>query len=234
MKEGDLCILAPNAMHAISATEDDAVIINIMMSKKMFNTSFLQILRGDQLLSDFFENVLYNRRVSPYIIFPTGDDIWIHQTLLLMYKERINKNYLFHEAEVLYVKQIFIHLIRHYELMAIVSNPMNALPENNIVSVVGYISINYNYITLHDTAEFFGYNETYLGQMLKKYTGKKFTTLLNEVKLKHAKRLLETSAMSITEIGSEVGFYDSSHFTRKFKEAFGITPKVYRSNLKKE
>ncbi|WP_050639806.1 MULTISPECIES: AraC family transcriptional regulator [Clostridia] len=233
MKEGDVCILAPNAMHAISAVDDEAVIINIMMSKKMFNTSFLNILKGEQLLSDFFENVLYNRRVTPYIIFPTANDPWLHQTVMTMYRESIHKDYLFNEIEILYVKQLFIHLIRRYELMAIVSNPINSSPENNIVSVVGYISVNYNHITLHKTAEFFGYNETYLGQMLKKYTGKKFTTLLNEVKLSHAKNLLETSTMSITEIGCEVGFYDSSHFTRKFKEVFGITPKSYRTNLEK-
>ena len=230
MKEGDLCIMTPAAMHAISAPDDDALILNIMMSKRMFNSSFLKMLRGDKILLEFFENVLYDKDVSPYIIFPTKDDSEIHEIMRKMYQERKDKDYLYNESETLYVKQIFIHLIRHYEMMAVVSNPMNHTRENHIVALMGYITVNYNHITLKDTAAFFGYNETYLGQMLLRYTGKKFSTLINELQMTNAKRLLEETGLSITEIGGEVGCYDASHFTRKFKAMYGMSPNAYRKN----
>lgn len=234
MKEGNLCIMTPTAMHAVSAPSDDAVILNIMMSRKMFNGAFLKMLRGNKILSEFFENVLYDKEVSPYIIFPTKEDKWMHQTMLSMYQERMQKDYLYNESETLYVKQIFIHLIRHYEMMAVVSNPINHTRENHIVALMGYITVNYDHISLKDTAAFFGYNETYLGQILQRYTGKKFCTLINELQMTNAKRLLEETNMSITEIGCEVGCYDASHFTRKFKAMYGASPNAYRKSLKKD
>lgn len=234
MHTGDVCILTPNAMHAISAEEDEAVIINIMMSKKMFNASFFYLLRGGKVLSDFFERIFYNKRVSPYIIFPTKDDTWMRRTVLEMYRERRKKDYLYNESETLYVKQIFIHLIRRYEMFAIVSNPANHSQENHIVGLMGYISVNYNHITLKEAAKFFGYNETYLGHMIQQYTGKTFSALITELQMNRAKTLLEESSMSVTEIGSEVGCYDSSHFIRKFKAAYGSSPSAYRKQKQAE
>ena len=228
MKTGDVCILAPNAMHAISAINDEAVIINIMMSKKMFDSSFLRMMRGNQALSDFFEHGLYNKKVSPYIIYPTGNDEWMKHAVLNMYKERKEKDYLYNESVTLYIKQMFIHLLRRYEMMAIISNPIDNTQESNIVALIGYITVNYNHVTLKSTAQFFGYNETYLGQILQKYTGKNFCTLLTEQQMKNAKRLLEESSLSVTEVGCEVGCYDSSHFIRKFKKMFGVTPSMWR------
>lgn len=232
MNRGDLCILAPDAMHAVSANDDDAIIINIMISKKMFDMSFLDILKSGKAVKDFLEHILYNRQVSPYIIFPTKDDPWLQETVLRVYNERKEKDYLYNESVTLYVKQIFIHIIRHYEMMAIVSNPLDNSQENNIVALMGYININYNHVTLKQVARFFGYNETYLGQMIQKYTGKTFNTLVTKIQMEHAKKLLEESHLSITEVGNEVGCYDSSHFTRKFKSVYGMTPKDYRNSYK--
>lgn len=234
MKEGDVCIMTPTAMHAISAPSDEAVILNIMMSKKMFNASFLKILRGGKILCEFFENLLYDKDVSPYIIFPTKEDPWMHEVMRRMYQERMAKDYLYNESETLYVKQVFIHLIRHYEMMAIVSNPINHTRENHIVALMGYITVNYDHISLKETADFFGYNETYLGQMLQRYTGKKFSTLINELQMSNAKKMLDETNLNITEIGAKVGCYDSSHFTRKFKAMYGVTPNAYRKQKKEK
>lgn len=157
----------------------------------------------------------------------------MHTVMLNVYKERQNKDYLYNEAETLYIKQIFIHLIRHYEMMAIITNPMNNSQDNHIVSVMGYVLVNYNHITLRDTAAFFGYNETYLGQILQKYTGKKFCALITDLQMSHAKKILEESSLSITAIGGEVGCYDASHFNRKFKSIYEVSPNTYRKQKKK-
>lgn len=63
-----------------------------------------------------------------------------------------------------------------------------------------------------------------------RYTGKTFSSLISEIQMENAKQLLEETSMSITEVSEEVGCYDSSHFTRKFKKAFGITPNAFRKN----
>lgn len=231
MKQGDVCILAPNAMHAISAEADDAVLVNIMMSKTMFDSSFLRIVKGGSIISDFLEHILYNKQVSPYLLFPTGDDSVISNLILNMYEERERKDYLYNESVLLYTKQMFIHLIRNYEMSAIVSNPIDNSHENNVVALMAYINVNYNHVTLKQTAQFFGYNENYLGKIIQRYTGKKFCTLVSDIQMKNAKRLLEETNMSITEVGNEIGCYDTSHFNRKFKSAYGMTPNAFRKQL---
>lgn len=232
MKEGDFCILAPSTMHATAVEDDDTIVFNLMMSRQMFDASFLKILKTGKVLSEFLNRILYKKQVSPYVLFQTGEDEWLHQTMLNVYQERKRKDYLYNESVTLYAKQIFIYLIRNYELMAIVSNPIDNSQENNIVALLGYITVNYNHITLKQVSRFFGYNEVYLGQTLQKYTGKSFNTLVTELQVENARRLLKESYMNIAEISSEVGCYDASHLTRKFKKAFGITPNEYRKQVK--
>ncbi len=64
--------------------------------------------------------------------------------------------------------------------------------------------------------------------MLMRYTGKTFSCLITELQMEKAKQMLEETSMSITEVSTAVGCYDSSHFTRKFKKTFGMTPYAYR------
>lgn len=228
MKKGDVCILAPNAMHAISATSDDAIILNVIMSKKMFDFSFLKMLKGGRIISNFFEDVLYNRRVSPYILFPTGDDQEIHDLMFNIYREKVGNSYLCHVYIILSLKQFFIRLIRTYELLAVVANPVDNLHENHIVALMGYININYRNITLKQTSQFFGYNEIYLGKMIKQYTGQKFTALISTIQMENAAKLLRETSLKVIDVGNEVGCYDTSHFIRKFKEVYGVTPSNYK------
>ena len=48
MKAGDVCILSPNAMHAISCTRDDTCVLNMMVNRTFFTKQFLHLLRGRQ------------------------------------------------------------------------------------------------------------------------------------------------------------------------------------------
>ena len=228
MKEGDLCILAPEAMHAITALDDETIVLNILMSKKQLDDSFLAMVKEKHLLATFFENILYGKSVSPYIIFPTGQDAWIKQIFENMFQETLEQKYAYQQSLELYVRQLFIHIIRNYEMMAQVSEALDRKPDENVVAVLGYISVNYNKVTLKEVAKFFNYSESYMSRMLKKYTGKTFGALVNSLQMKCAAELLRTTEKSLSEIGQEVGCFDYSHFSKKFKKEYGMTPDMYR------
>jgi DNA-binding response OmpR family regulator/two-component sensor histidine kinase len=51
------------------------------------------------------------------------------------------------------------------------------------------------------------------------------------LRLNKAKELIKHSKMNITQIAFEVGFNDSSYFSRIFKEETGISPKNYRKDI---
>lgn len=233
MKEGDFCILAPDTKHALSACADDAVLINIMVNQRLFDDSFMKLMKRVPALSGFFENILYGKSSDPYILYSTGDDYWMHEIIYHMLEERKEKDYLYRESVVHLVKQLFIHILRNYELSAIVSNPENHQQDPNIVAMIAYITVNISHITLDSLADFFGYNKSYLSQLIRKYIGKTFTVFVNELRMKKAAELLANSDMRISDIAVEVGCYDASHFNRKFLKIYQMPPKEYRKKYQK-
>jgi transcriptional regulator GlxA family with amidase domain len=50
------------------------------------------------------------------------------------------------------------------------------------------------------------------------------------LRLKHARWMLENTALSAARIASELGFSDSSHFCRSFKARYGQTPSDLRQS----
>jgi len=44
------------------------------------------------------------------------------------------------------------------------------------------------------------------------------------LRLERARRLLENTEASLSDIAQRAGFADQAHFTRLFKRAFGTTP----------
>ena len=53
-------------------------------------------------------------------------------------------------------------------------------------------------------------------------------------RLKHAARLLaEDSDTNIADIAMKVGFVSASHFTKCFKQAYGVLPKEYGVKVKR-
>ncbi|TWI26843.1 helix-turn-helix protein [Mesorhizobium tianshanense] len=54
-------------------------------------------------------------------------------------------------------------------------------------------------------------------------------TIYKRVRLERAKLLLKRTNAPPIDIGVEVGFENSSHFSRSFKQAFGKTPTEWRT-----
>lgn len=50
------------------------------------------------------------------------------------------------------------------------------------------------------------------------------------LRIQRAQQLLSTTKRSIGDIAASTGFYDQSHFTKRFKQITGITPLAYRKD----
>lgn len=67
-----------------------------------------------------------------------------------------------------------------------------------------------------------------LNKKVKAATGLPPGEYLRQKRLKHARRLLETTDMPVSEVAQEVGFKTPAHFSSAFKEAYGVTPSQAR------
>jgi transcriptional regulator GlxA family with amidase domain len=54
---------------------------------------------------------------------------------------------------------------------------------------------------------------------------------LRALRMEHAKRLLETTFLSVKQVMTEVGLRDGSHFVRDFKATYGVSPTRFRVSL---
>lgn len=86
-----------------------------------------------------------------------------------------------------------------------------------------------------DLLEKSGYAPDYIRQQFKKSTGKTPIEFLKNVRITHAKRLMEIygKSISIKSISAMCGFSDAVYFSRCFKEISGLSPRDYLSVIPK-
>ena len=73
-----------------------------------------------------------------------------------------------------------------------------------------------------------GVSRTKLYRNMKRIDGYSLADYLRNVRLEKAAELLRHSEMNIQEVMFEVGFINSSHFTKIFKLKYGVTPTDYK------
>jgi AraC family transcriptional regulator of arabinose operon len=83
-------------------------------------------------------------------------------------------------------------------------------------------------ILLPELAARHSLNERYLNRMFKSVTGTTLGKYMLTMRIEGAKRLLETTSMSITEIAIDTGFYDGAHFSKANKSSESMPPQEYR------
>lgn len=83
-----------------------------------------------------------------------------------------------------------------------------------------------------DIADGLGISVRYLHSLFHKY-GTTFSNYVNVERLERARRSLtsQNSHAKISDIAHDLGFCDSSHLNRLFRQRFGVTPSQYRQRL---
>ncbi len=90
-------------------------------------------------------------------------------------------------------------------------------------------------ISLSLVAEKFHLSDGYFSRLFTEMTGKVFSSYLREIRLNHAKNLIESGEASVTLVAFSSGFGSVNTFIEAFKKKYGITPGAYiRKNEKKE
>lgn len=86
-------------------------------------------------------------------------------------------------------------------------------------------------ITIKILSKELGINRTYLSNFINEVYGTNFNGWINELRVKEAKsKMCESPELSLSEIADFVGFADSAHFSKQFKQNEGVSPSVWRKN----
>jgi AraC-like DNA-binding protein len=101
------------------------------------------------------------------------------------------------------------------------------LVRNAIFYIRRHITTN---VSLHDISDYLYVSKEHLSRQFKQETGYTVTQYINRSKVIEAKKLLRERTQTILDISTMLGFANSSHFSKVFKESEGITPKQFQKN----
>ncbi|MGG4032885.1 response regulator [Paenibacillus cisolokensis] len=86
-------------------------------------------------------------------------------------------------------------------------------------------------INLQDVADAVSLSRTYLANLFKQETGTTIWSYLVAVRMRHARELLLNSTLKSYEIALKVGYENSIHFSKLFKEQYGLNPMEYKKRM---
>ncbi len=85
-------------------------------------------------------------------------------------------------------------------------------------------------ISLDDLASLVGISRRQLERLFKKYLGCVPRRYYLDLRLKKARQLLLQTSSSISEVAIACGFVSASHFSKSYREMFGLSPRAERQH----
>lgn len=227
LSKGDLCLLAPNAKHAIEAMDDNSMVLNILIRYSTFLDIFINTVRDKTQISQFFMNNIYSKEKLRYILFHTNGDPVIRNYILDMYQEQMHLDQYSDRIICSLMTIFFTQLMRRHGKSAEMPEMQNQQkdPSN---AIVNYIMNHYNDISIQQVAEHFHYSRQYCSKLIKEITGYSFSDLLTSIRMKQGIVLLSNTSLSIADISEKLGYKNPETFIRVFKKFQKETPSQYR------
>lgn len=106
----------------------------------------------------------------------------------------------------------------------------NSLRDFYIKEAFSFIEQNFqNNISVEDIAATCGLNRSYFGKIFHENTGKSPQDFLISYRMTKAAELLKLTELSIADIGNAVGYPNQLHFSRAYKNVYGISPRQWRN-----
>ena len=233
LNTGDLVYILPQDVHSISgiSTNDFEYAVIKFDPKILFDstydafifTNIIPIISPiDPLYKYFPHSILPSQKtgkvlntVKTFQEKPYGYEFQIKSNLMQLFYEFIN-----------HINNQGINLLEH---------SLQNVDFTSILPAFTYIEEHFDKpITAYTAANHCHLSYSYFSRLFKKISGITFTMYLNFVRITEAERLLINHAQSITDIGFQVGYMDTSYFIRQFKNFKGITPKQFVKLIEKE
>ncbi len=226
INEGDIVIISPNILHRTTNTElpkHERLIVNIHESciSTVINSS-----------TDILQPLLEKEYaiITSSLQERLSIDTISHQILEEMNDEKSG----FEVYAQTLVIQLLLICNRHLKQNSSEVIESQSQMHQRVSEIVQYLNTYYMHeLSLSVVADKFYISPYYLSRFFKEATGFTFVEYLNSVRIKEAKKLLESSSMKVQLISRKVGFGSVTHFGRVFKSVTGKVPLYYRKKTKR-
>lgn len=223
LQEGELCAGQPFTGYALRPHgKAPCTIAGVLIRKELFFRTFLPMLSKSSRLLRFFLDP-EDDAFSNKFLHLAADPRYPYRTIIdLMMVEYASDR---HESQD--VLRPLALALTTYAMQQYERDFPRDSHGNTIDDVIAYIEAHPESATLRSTAAEFSYHPNYLSTLIKRETGKNFSRLLLEQRMKRASMLLRTTPLSIERIAEMVGYSSASNFYKAFRGYFGCSPREY-------
>lgn len=232
MEKDDLLFLRQGVKHKSSIPTYDDVAIHFMILPEFLRYP-LGMLNEDTILRRFIEGVIREEQNSEKYLHFHLQEMREAQNLL----ENMITSLIYHrrnEQRILQATMGMLFLELTNRTYKITIGAPSEYERNLVLKALQYVEEQYRTASLDEFAKSVNQPSYYISRLVKKYGPYTFTKYLQRRRLIQAGHLLESTSYSIEEIMEAVGYENSSHFHRLFREEYHMTPKEYRKNMQKK
>ncbi len=226
LQEGEILLLSQKAIQEIYPAGKEDIAVNFIILPEFFGECLKIIASERNMLRDFVISCLRGENAScGYFHFKVTDILpiqnLIENLIFTVWNRQPNKRS---------INQVTMGL-----LFLLLMNQMDKLetgtesePQRFVMQILAYVEEHYRDGELSELAERMHYDLYWLSKEIRKRTGKTYTELVQDKRLRQAAYLLKNTVMSVTDIAIEVGYSNISYFHRIFQKRYHMTPKKYR------
>ena len=228
LEAGDLLFLNQNAEQEILPAGEQDIAVNFIVLPEFFDTAFSMMdMEEENALKEFLVGALCGKNDNTsYLYFHVAEILPIQNLVENMvwtiFYDQPNKR----RCNQITMGLLLLQLLNHMDRM---ETGTAAFDRELTGSVFNYIEEHYKNGSLSELAEIMGYDVYWLSREIKKRTGT-YKELLQSRRRRQAAYLLKNSRLSVADIIESVGYDNTSYFFRKFKECYGVSPKMYRDS----
>ena len=101
-------------------------------------------------------------------------------------------------------------------------------------TILQYLKDNYKTVTLYSLSKKFGYSQSQIARIIKKYTGHTFSSYITSARMAEATFLAINTDKTVMQISEEVGIHSPEYFCRLYKKQVGLSPLAHRKYARSE
>ncbi|MBE7681129.1 AraC family transcriptional regulator [Paenibacillus sp. P13VS] len=229
IKKGNAFVINGSTPHAYRDPHDFKI-CNIMFRPEML-ASIGPDLKKSNGYQALFVLEPYYRNIQSYpgkLALPIPSLEYVESLIAVMIEEYHGQLQGYQTMLLSRFTELVVYLSRHYDTQ---EKGMEGNHLMHLANAISYMEDHYlEPLTLEEIAGKSNISVRHLNRIFRSYYQMTPIAYMLTLRLERACSLLKHSSLTITQISYECGFNDSNYFTRQFRKAYGVSPKVYRQN----
>ncbi len=121
---------------------------------------------------------------------------------------------------------VFSLLLRRYEGTVRLPRTEGFFWRHEFSAILSYLQTHFATTSVEEMAEHFHYSRRQINRIVRSCLDLSYQELVLKLKMEHARKLLKTEDLPISEIAQQLGYSSVPSFYRAYTKYYGVTPRA--------